>query len=142
DQPGAVAGAGGFAEQFGEALAQLAHAQTLQRRDLLDDVHFHGGSPFLGFRQRSTRVDSEPLFAEKRKAIRDKKERFLERKDGREVVVPIRESASGADPEWSGGGRKSYGRESQAPLRDPRSAISRPPGKPSPRTARISGQPA
>jgi hypothetical protein len=41
DEPGAVAGVGGFAEQFGEALPQLAHAQTLQRRDLGDDVHFH-----------------------------------------------------------------------------------------------------
>jgi hypothetical protein len=41
DEPGTVAGEGGFAEQFGEALAELADAQALQRRDLLDDVHFH-----------------------------------------------------------------------------------------------------
>jgi hypothetical protein len=48
DKPGAVAGVGGFAEEFGEALAELAHAQAFERRDLLDDVHFHGDSPFWG----------------------------------------------------------------------------------------------
>ena len=44
-------------------------------------------------------MDSEPRFAEKRKAIRDKKERFFERKGGPEVAVPVVESASGADQE-------------------------------------------
>ena len=44
-------------------------------------------------------MDSEPRFAEKRKAIRDKKERFLERKGEQEIVVPVVESASGADQE-------------------------------------------
>jgi hypothetical protein len=33
--------------------------------------------PALGFRQRSTCVDSEPRFTKKRKAIRDKKERLF-----------------------------------------------------------------
>jgi hypothetical protein len=37
--------------------------------------------------------------AEKRKAIRDKKERFFERKDEQEVVVAVEESAAGVDPE-------------------------------------------
>jgi hypothetical protein len=36
--------------------------------------------------------------AGERKAIRDKKERFFERKDGREAVVPVVESAAGVDP--------------------------------------------
>jgi hypothetical protein len=54
---------------------------------------------FLGFRRRSTRVDSEPRFAGERKAIRDKKERFFERKGGLEVVVAVVESASGGDQE-------------------------------------------
>ena len=44
-------------------------------------------------------MDSEPRFAEKRKAIRDKKERFLERKGGPEIVVAVVESASGAAQE-------------------------------------------
>jgi hypothetical protein len=69
-------------------------------------------------------VDSEPRFAEKRKAIRDKKERFVERKEGPEVVVLIPESASVAAQEGPGVGRKSYGRESQASLRDTRLGIS------------------
>jgi hypothetical protein len=51
-------------------------------------------------------VDSEPHFGEEFKAIRDKKERFFERKGGRGVVVPVVESAAGAAPEWpSVGGR-------------------------------------
>jgi hypothetical protein len=37
-QPGTVAGFGGFAEEFGEALSQLADAQALERRYLVDDV--------------------------------------------------------------------------------------------------------
>jgi hypothetical protein len=41
DQPGTVAGVGGFAEQFGKALPQLADAQALERRHLVDDVEFH-----------------------------------------------------------------------------------------------------
>src|SRR5262249_20008 len=57
------------------------------------------GFSFLGLSRRSTRVDSEPRFAEKRKAIRDKRERFVERKGGPEGVVLIPESASGADQE-------------------------------------------
>ena len=44
-------------------------------------------------------MDSEPRFAKKRKAIRDKKERFLERKGGPEIVVAVVESASGAAQE-------------------------------------------
>ena len=44
-------------------------------------------------------MDSEPRFAKKRKAIRDKKERFLERKGGSEIVVAVVESASGAHQE-------------------------------------------
>ena len=58
-------------------------------------------------------------------------------KTGREVVVAVVESAAGADPEWFGVGRRSYGRESQAPLRDTRSAISRPP---SPRSLGIADE--
>jgi hypothetical protein len=41
DQPGAIAGVGGFAEEFGEALSQLADAQTLERRHLVDAVQLH-----------------------------------------------------------------------------------------------------
>jgi hypothetical protein len=41
DQSGTVAGGGGFAENVGEALSQLADAQPLQRRHLVDDVHLH-----------------------------------------------------------------------------------------------------
>jgi len=41
DEPGAVAGLGCFAEQFGEALPQLADAQSLQGGDLVDDVELH-----------------------------------------------------------------------------------------------------
>ena len=70
-------------------------------------------------------MDSEPRFAEKRKAIRDKKERFFERKVGQEVVVAVVESVSGAAPEGPSVGRKSYGRESQAPVGDTRLGISR-----------------
>src|SRR6516162_515106 len=55
------------------------------------------GFSFLGLSERSTRVDSEPRFAEKRKAIRDKTERFFERKEGQEVVAPVPESAAGAN---------------------------------------------
>ena len=44
-------------------------------------------------------MDSEPRFAKKRKVIRDKKERFLERKGGPEIVVAVVESASGAAQE-------------------------------------------
>jgi hypothetical protein len=36
------------------------------------------GFSFGWLRKRSTRVDSEPHFVEKLKAIRDKKERFFE----------------------------------------------------------------
>jgi hypothetical protein len=57
------------------------------------------GFSFLGVWERSTRVDSEPRWAEELKAIRDKKERFFERKGWLELVVPVVESASGADRE-------------------------------------------
>jgi hypothetical protein len=77
DKPGAVDGGGGVAEEFGEALPQLADGQALQRCDLVDDVQFHQVLSFLGFRQRSTRVESKPRFAEELKAIRDKKERYF-----------------------------------------------------------------
>src|SRR5262249_35673503 len=73
DQPGGGAGFGGFAEEFGEALPQLADTEPLERRDLVDDVHFHRDAPFACWGQRSTRVDSEPQFVEKLKARRDKK---------------------------------------------------------------------
>src|SRR6516225_1532019 len=82
------------------------------------------GFSFVGFRRRSTRVDSEPRFAEKRKAIRDKKERFFERKGGQEMAVPVVESAAGRDLEWPVLLRGSYGRESQPSLRDTRSTLS------------------
>src|SRR5262249_44716376 len=72
------------------------------------------GFSFLGLSRRSARVDSEPRFAAKRKVIRDKEERFFERKKGQEIVVAVVESASGADPEGPSVGRKSYGCESQA----------------------------
>src|SRR5262249_47727374 len=78
DQPGAVAGLGGFAEEFGVALPQLGDGQALEGGDLVDDVQFHRVLSFWGFSQRSTRVDSEPRFGGERKAIRDKKERFIE----------------------------------------------------------------
>src|SRR6516165_851332 len=84
------------------------------------------GFSFLGVWKRSTRVDSEPRFAEKRKAIRDKTERFFERKKGQEVVVAVVESGSGADPERPSVFRKSYGCESQAPVGETRLGISRP----------------
>jgi hypothetical protein len=32
---------GGFAEEFGEALPQLADTQTLERRHFVDEVQFH-----------------------------------------------------------------------------------------------------
>jgi hypothetical protein len=41
DEPDFVAGAGGFAEDLGEALSQLADTQTLQRSDFVGDIHFH-----------------------------------------------------------------------------------------------------
>jgi hypothetical protein len=44
-------------------------------------------------------VDSEPRFSGKLKAIRDKKERFFERKAGQEVVVAVVESAAGVASE-------------------------------------------
>ena len=40
--------------------------------------------------------------AEQSKVIRDKKERFFERKGGPEMVVAVVESAAGADPERPG----------------------------------------
>jgi hypothetical protein len=40
-EPGAVAGVGGFAEEFGEALSQLGDAESSQRCDLVDDVDLH-----------------------------------------------------------------------------------------------------
>ena len=46
-----------------------------------------------------TPVDTEPRFTRELKAIRDKKERFLERKAGAEVVEWITESASVAAQE-------------------------------------------
>src|SRR5262249_25498944 len=99
DKPGAVAGRRGLAEQFGEALPQLADSQAVERRDLVEDVQFHRVFSFRGVWKRSTRVDSEPRFATKRKAIRAKKGRFFERKGGPEMVVPAVESASGAAQE-------------------------------------------
>jgi hypothetical protein len=48
DQPGAVAGGGGLAEEFGKALPQLADGQALKRRDLVDDVRLHRVLSFLG----------------------------------------------------------------------------------------------
>jgi hypothetical protein len=56
DQPGAIAGGGGLAEDFGEALPQLADAEALQRRDLVDDVQVHRGSPF------SLSADGQPVW--------------------------------------------------------------------------------
>jgi hypothetical protein len=44
DQPGAVAGLGGFAEKFGEALSQLADAQPLERRDLVVEPELYSPS--------------------------------------------------------------------------------------------------
>jgi len=55
----------------------LADGQALKRRDLVDDVQLNRVFSFVGVWERSTRVDSEPRLAEKRKAIRDKKERFF-----------------------------------------------------------------
>jgi hypothetical protein len=40
-EPGAVAGFGGFAEEFGEALSQVSDAEASERCDLVDDVQFH-----------------------------------------------------------------------------------------------------
>jgi hypothetical protein len=82
------------------------------------------GFSFLRLSERSTRVDSEPRFTGERKAIRDKKERFFERKTGAEVAVAVVESAAGADSEWCGVGRKSYERESQALVGNTCSALS------------------
>jgi hypothetical protein len=74
---------GGFAEEFGEALAELPDAESLQGSDLVDDVEFHRVL-LCAEGERSTRVDSEPQFSEKCKAIRDKKERFIQ---SRKVAV-------------------------------------------------------
>jgi hypothetical protein len=41
-------------------------------------------------RKRSTGVDSEPQFAKKCKAIRDKKERFFDREKSRDEVRLLR----------------------------------------------------
>lgn len=71
-------------------------------------------------------MDSEPRLAENRKVIRDKKERFFERKGGPEMVVLIPESASVAAQERPGVGRKSYEQESQASGGDARFGIFRP----------------
>jgi hypothetical protein len=48
DEPGAVAGRGGLAEEFGEALPQLADAEVFELRDFVDDVQFHRDVPFSG----------------------------------------------------------------------------------------------
>jgi hypothetical protein len=48
------------------------------------------GFSFGSLRTRSTLVDSEPQIAEKLKAIRDKKERFLSREKWREEVGFLR----------------------------------------------------
>src|SRR5690242_12209774 len=48
------------------------------------------GFSFLGMGKRSTRVDSEPQFAEKCKAIRDKKERFFHSEKWRDEVRLLR----------------------------------------------------
>jgi hypothetical protein len=101
DQPGTVAGFGGLAEQLGEALPQLAHTQPLERRDLVDDVHFHRDAPFACWGQRSTGVDSEPQVAAKCKAIRDKKERFIM---SRKVAVSGRILATTPSVEEATGG--------------------------------------
>ena len=53
----------------------MADAQPFERRDLVADVQFHTVLLFWRANQ-STRVDSEPQFVAKCKAIRDKKERF------------------------------------------------------------------
>ena len=108
------------------ALPQLADAQALERRHLVDDVQLQRVLSFLGVSGRSTRVDSEPRFPGERKAIRDKKERFFERKGGQEVVAPVPESAAGAKKERPGRLRKSYECESQVAVRVTRLGISRP----------------
>src|SRR6516165_3230656 len=69
------------------------------------------GFSFLGLSRWSTRVDSEPRFGEKRKAIRDKKERLFERKGRPEEDALVVKSTASADQEWSGiGGRVTSGR--------------------------------
>jgi hypothetical protein len=82
DQPGAVAGVGCFAKEFGEALPQLADARSLDRRDLVDKVQFHRVFSCCWLRNRLTPVENEPEFAEKIKSLRDKKERFFESRKG------------------------------------------------------------
>src|SRR5262249_32376197 len=49
---------------------------------------------FLGMGKGSTRVDSEPHFAEKCKAIREKKERFWSREKGRDGLGFLRQLPS------------------------------------------------
>ena len=71
-------------------------------------------------------MDSEPRLAEKRKAIRDKKERFLERKGEQKIVIPVLESAAGANKERPGRLRMSYECESQVAVGVTRLGISRP----------------
>ena len=71
-------------------------------------------------------MDSEPRLAEELKAIRDKKERFFERKEGQEVVAPVPESAAGTKKERPGRLRMSYECESQVAVRVTRLGISRP----------------
>jgi hypothetical protein len=48
DEPGAVGGFGVLAEEFGESLPQLADAEPLERRHLVDDVEFHRSRPSSG----------------------------------------------------------------------------------------------
>jgi hypothetical protein len=67
----------------------LADSQPLQGGDLVDDVEFH--SVLLsGDGERSTGVDSEPQFADKFKAIRDKRERLFGRGKWRDEVGFLR----------------------------------------------------
>jgi hypothetical protein len=81
----------------------LADAQPLERRDLVDDVLFHRVL-LSRVGQRSTRVDSEPYLAEKCKAIRDKKERFLSRETWRAEAGFLR-SCPGRNRQLVGRGR-------------------------------------
>jgi hypothetical protein len=89
DEPGAVAGGGGFAEELGEALPQLGDAPALQGGDLVDDVQLHrvllsvsgNGQPVWTVSLKSHR-SSRPL--------ETKKKDFLRREKWRDVLGFLR----------------------------------------------------
>ena len=78
DQPGAVAGAVASPKTSAKRCRSWPTVRRCSAATSLA-MFTSTGFSFVGMGKRSTRVDSEPHFVEKLKAIRDKKERFFSR---------------------------------------------------------------